>query len=245
MTIVVAHRGADAKHENTLLAIKKAFDNNLRWVEVDVRVTKDKVPVIMHDDKVDRTTNSKGFVKELTLEQIKTLRIGREKVPTLEEVLDFAKGKVNVLIELKTADSMRPVCRLVKQKKMKKHVIIMSFAHKLVKYSKIFARTKTAVPIVEIPVRPMRILRESKANVLMVYYETLLGADFVFRKLAKKIHKKKKKLFVYTVDMNTVFNRSHIQKFIEIGVDGIVANEAAKTKKIVEAMEKWTAFSAK
>lgn len=93
---VCAHRGgAGRAPENTLAACRQALDSGVRWVEVDVRRTADGVPVLIHDDTVDRTTDGRGAVGELSFAQLRQLDAGGwfadpyrgEPVPSLEELL--------------------------------------------------------------------------------------------------------------------------------------------------------------
>ena len=109
-----AHRGAKSfAPENTLSAFKKAVESGADGIELDVHLSQDGFIVVMHDENVDRTTNGKGEIKELSLSEIKKLDAGSwfdekfkdEKVPTLEEVLETLHelkftGELN--IELKT-----------------------------------------------------------------------------------------------------------------------------------------------
>lgn len=108
--IVVAHRG-DWRYapENSLAAIEHSIAVGVDVVELDLQLTKDSVLIIMHDSKLDRTTTGKGAVADWTVDSIKTLQLKNgcaiktiHKVPTLEEALLAAKGKV--LINLDKAD---------------------------------------------------------------------------------------------------------------------------------------------
>ncbi|MBS7618882.1 glycerophosphodiester phosphodiesterase, partial [Candidatus Bathyarchaeota archaeon] len=80
---VVAHRGASGyEPENTIKAIEKAIDMNADAVEVDVRLSKDGVPVVIHDETLNRTTNGSGRVDSYTSEQLKNFDAGKgEKIP--------------------------------------------------------------------------------------------------------------------------------------------------------------------
>ncbi|HEX2267215.1 MAG TPA: glycerophosphodiester phosphodiesterase family protein, partial [Actinomycetota bacterium] len=104
---VVAHRGASALYpENTLRAFEGAVDAGADLVELDVRLTSDGVPVILHDLDVSITTDGSGRVHELTLAEIKRLdaskgRSERVEVPTLRETLELLSGRVGVNIEIK------------------------------------------------------------------------------------------------------------------------------------------------
>ncbi len=105
--IVVAHRG-DWRNapENSLQAIRNCIDMGVDMVEIDVRLTKDNELVVIHDRTLDRTTNGKGFVKDWTLDSLKQLRLKdglgvttQHTIPTLEEALQVAKGKILVNID--------------------------------------------------------------------------------------------------------------------------------------------------
>jgi glycerophosphoryl diester phosphodiesterase len=104
---IVAHRGASASYpENTLQSFQGAIEAGADAVELDVRMTSDGVPVIMHDLEVANTTDGEGFVHRLTLAEIKALdaskgRGPRAEVPTLAEALDLLSGRAGVNIEVK------------------------------------------------------------------------------------------------------------------------------------------------
>lgn len=100
---VYAHRGASAEFpENTLAAFSRAIELGVYGIELDVHLSSDGVPVIIHDDSVDRTTNGTGSVKDVTVEELQKLDAGDgEKIPTLAEVLDLVGDKLHVDIEVK------------------------------------------------------------------------------------------------------------------------------------------------
>ncbi len=99
---VIAHRGEHLHHaENTLPAYQAAIDAGADFIEVDVRTTSDGKLVIMHDATVDSQTNGKGAVKDMTFAQIRALDVRGSKVPTFDEVLDLARGKIGVYVDSK------------------------------------------------------------------------------------------------------------------------------------------------
>lgn len=106
---IIAHRGAPRNApENTLPAMREAARLGARWVEVDVKLTADGKPVIIHDDTVDRTTNGRGLVAGLTLAEIRGLDAGigtqhaGTQVPTLEELIETVlELDVGLQLELK------------------------------------------------------------------------------------------------------------------------------------------------
>jgi glycerophosphoryl diester phosphodiesterase len=104
---IVAHRGASARFpENTLEAFAAAVTAGADMVELDVRLTADGVPVVMHDQDVATTTDGAGLVNELSLAEVKELSAGtlqgrRVNVPTLREALGFLRGRAAVQIDIK------------------------------------------------------------------------------------------------------------------------------------------------
>ncbi|RFU64320.1 glycerophosphodiester phosphodiesterase family protein [Bacillus sp. V59.32b] len=109
----IAHRGASGyAPENTIAAFDKAVKMKSDYIEIDVQRTKDGELVIIHDNKVDRTTDGTGYVKDLTFDQIRNLDAGSwkgeeftgEKVPTFDEILDRYRGRTGILIELKNPE---------------------------------------------------------------------------------------------------------------------------------------------
>jgi len=142
---VAAHRGFSGIYpENTMLAFEKAVELRPEFMECDVHMTKDNKVVVMHDEKLDRTTNGTGLIMDHTLEEIKKLDAGSKKdpkfagvqVPTLEELLDLAKGKVAVCIEIKAILAVWSTVSLIKQFNMEDEVIIFSFMEGAIREAK-------------------------------------------------------------------------------------------------------------
>lgn len=111
---IIAHRGASAyAPENTLAAFELAAEMNADGFELDCGLTKDGEIAIIHDDTIDRTTDSTGRVEDFTLDELRRLDAGAwfgpkfagEHIPTLDEAIELAqKSRIGVLIEIKDAD---------------------------------------------------------------------------------------------------------------------------------------------
>src|SRR4029079_6254966 len=108
--MVIAHRGASSyAPENTLAAFDLALDMRARHIELDVALTSDNHVVVIHDDKVDRTTNGSGSVTSHTLAALRELDAGPwfgsqfegERIPIFDEVLTRYKGRVHIHTEIK------------------------------------------------------------------------------------------------------------------------------------------------
>jgi glycerophosphoryl diester phosphodiesterase len=130
--VVIAHRG-DHVHapENSLLALQEAIRGGADYVEVDLRTTHDGHIVIMHDSTVDRTTNGKGKVSEMTLSEVRSLHLvdrrfhdlKPEPPPTFEEILQQAKGKIYLYLDAKAVDPAQ-VLQMLKQYRMERSVVV-------------------------------------------------------------------------------------------------------------------------
>jgi len=129
--IVTSHRGAGfLEPENTLRAIRRAIGLGADQVELDVHLTRDGCLVLMHDDTVERTTNGSGVIAELSLEEIRQLDAGLgERVPTLEEALEVADGKITPQIELKGPGTALAVVRTLEALGCTDKVVLTSFLH--------------------------------------------------------------------------------------------------------------------
>ena len=127
--LVAAHRGAhNGNSENSISSIKHAIDIGVDIVELDVKVTKDGVTVLMHDGRIDRTTNGKGNVEDFTLEELKKFRlktwygsVSDEQIPTFEEALLVVKGNIMVDIDIKTSN-VKAIVETVKKTQTEKEV---------------------------------------------------------------------------------------------------------------------------
>ncbi len=129
--MIIAHRGNWRNApENSLQGYKQCIDGGIDGIEIDVHMTKDSAIVIMHDDTLDRTTTGKGLVSDYTLEQIKQLNlkspigvVTRQKVPTLDEVLDLCKDKVLIQVD-KWQPIKEKVIEVIRNHNMQRLVIL-------------------------------------------------------------------------------------------------------------------------
>lgn len=154
---VIAHRGGKGLWpENTLHAFQEATKLGVDMLELDVRQTQDGQLVVLHDEKVDRTTNGEGHIGNLSLDDVKALDAGfrwtankqqypfRGKgisIPTFQEVLEqFPKQKMIVEIKQIQPAIEQPVCQAILAAKKENHIIIGSF------YPEVIQRFRQACP---------------------------------------------------------------------------------------------------
>lgn len=150
---VCAHRGGSAiGPENTLAVYRNAIKLGVDFIEIDVRATRDGKLVISHDSTVDRMTNGKGRVAEMDFAALRALDAGSkysakyagEKIPTLDEVLTLARGKVNIYLDHKAAPTAQ-IIEALRRHHMTQHVIVYNGVAELQEW-------KRLAP--EIPVMP-------------------------------------------------------------------------------------------
>lgn len=144
MTEVIAHRGYSAKFpENTMKAFREAEYANADGIELDVQLSKDGEVVVIHDERLNRTTSGKGYVKDFTLEELKKFDAGmlfpelleKQTIPTLKEVLTWLKtNSLTCNIELKNGvfryEGMEEkVIQLVREYNLSDRIVLSSFNH--------------------------------------------------------------------------------------------------------------------
>ena len=139
--VIFAHRGASAHApENTLAAFELALVQNANAIELDVKLSADGQVVVIHDPTVDRTTGSRGRVRDLSFRELRSLDAGSffsekfkgEKIPTLEEVFEAVGKRTFINVELTNYTTPRDhlveaVCVLVKKVGLQKQVMFSSF----------------------------------------------------------------------------------------------------------------------
>ena len=205
---IFAHRGLSGFYpENTMLSFKKCINLDLYGIELDVQKTKDNHLVVIHDEKVDRTFNSTGYVKNMTLKEVLIL---------------FKPTKFIINIELKNnkinyKNLEEDVVNLIKELKMERRVIISSFKMKSVKkIKKICPKLKTAYLISE-KFYKLRIKN-------LIFYKmvsnkcSFANPSFVLidKQFIKKCHGRDLEVLSYTVN-----NIENYQKLSNLKCDGI------------------------
>ncbi|MBA4240012.1 MAG: hypothetical protein C0448_04770 [Sphingobacteriaceae bacterium] len=240
--IIIAHRGASAyAPENTLSSFEKAIQMGALIIETDVHQTKDSVVVIMHDLTVDRTTNGKGLIKDMSSIDFNQLSIKQQKPvsssevenqnqnpPTLEETIQLINGRCKLLIELKKGNSYYP--------NIEKHIVDLITKYNAQSWiSTIHSFEKE--PLMNIA------KRDSSINLqkLIVFNLPLVSFNFdkhfnkddfknwegvnvyykfCSKRVIRKIHKLGKTVYVWTVN-----NPRKARKLAKRGVDGIITNK--------------------
>lgn len=236
--LIIAHRGAlSVAPENTLPAFRQAVQVGADGIELDVHLTADGVPVVIHNMTVDATTNGSGYVSELTLAAVKRLDAGSHMgpefantpVPTLEEVLDAVGEDLLVNIELKSsggrnAGLTEAVVALVQRMGLTERVWFSSFKP----YFLFLARQITStIPcgLLYSPLTPLTpLFRPITPHEALHPHHTLVSPGFV-----ERVHHRGLRVSVWTVDDPAVARR-----LANWGVDALITNEPAR---LVQALD--------
>lgn len=217
MVLIVGHRGAPTlASENTLASVERAIEVGADAVEVDVRLSRDGHAMVFHDLDMKRLTGVDAKITELTLEELRKLRVqGREPIPTLEEVLELVKKYgVELLIEVKDPRATPRVLELVKNVGMCSSTYITSFYHSVaLEVLRIEPRIRRGLIVVGELVSFGDAIRVTKAHHVANHY------NYVTPRFVEAIHRADAKVYAWTV--NSV---ATARRLVELGVDAIVTD---------------------
>ena len=203
------HRGnADEFPENTLASFRSAIELGVDVIECDVHLTADGALAVIHDHLLERTTNGHGLVRDHRMAELKTLDAGSwkdprfhgERIPSLDEVLEVARGRVGVAIEIKNLPLPYPgiervLADCLKQAGMADDVVVISFDHRSVRQFKQEApEVLTGILDAARPVDPLRMMADAEAEVFCPHW----GA--IDPETAQEVHAGGKFIGVWTVD---------------------------------------------
>lgn len=226
----IAHRGASGlAPENTRAAFQKAVELRADYLEFDVHLSKDGELIIMHDDKIDRTTNGSGYIKDLTVDELKALDAGaafskefeNEPIMTLDELLEEFYDQIGLLIELKNPKSYpgieEKVVSLLQEYGDLSSIIIQSFDVDSMK------KIHTLLPEIEVAVliHPSESLLSAKKLDELTSFASYINfnVSFLSKKMVDNIHERDSKVLVWSKKDKRMVSKA--QKF---GVDGIISD---------------------
>jgi glycerophosphoryl diester phosphodiesterase len=227
---IIGHRGVPLlEPENTMLGFRRAVELGANQLELDVRLTKDKIPVVIHDATIRRTTNGHGRVSKLTLKQLQVFDAGRgESIPTLEEVLKEFGNKVFLQIHLKRRVSTTKTVRMITKMGLERSVCISCFSHKAIKFVKRLSPHIATAALVR------------KRRRRLVPYLHSLGVDALHvsckvcsKSLVDALHRGGLKVRVW----NVANEKTTIQKLLSWKVDGMILDRADTLAKLVKTQK--------
>ena len=246
--VVIGHRGASAYYpENTMSAFRAAYEMGAEMVELDILLSKDGIPVVIHDETLERTTSGTGKVVEHTYAELSQLDAGSwfgeehagEKIPTLEEVVKFAKGKIALNIEIKTeavSDEIKngieeKAYEIVKMHDMQDHVLFSSFDYRAITHLN-GLNVNIAVALLYDKQQsgssgPKELIRTYGADAFNCSYRQFS------KRWASETSEADIPVFIYTVN-----SRRKMKKMIRRGANGIFSDKPDVLKQLVDNMWK-------
>ena len=215
--ICFAHRGASGHEpENTLSAVEKAIVLGADWIEVDVYAVEGEL-IVIHDERLERTTNGIGSVMDKTLAHLRSLDAGKgQRIPTLREVFDSVDRRVGMNVELKGTGTAGLAVSLLNEYVNKRgwnydQFILSSFNHhELAKVKELDPQIKVGIII------GGRYRRYKKFTRRFTTYSLHPHIDLVTAELITDAHQRGLKVFVYTVNQP-----DKIARLEAMGADGV------------------------
>ena len=243
---VIAHRGVSGTYpENTLSAFQAAIDLGAEMVELDVSISKDGIPVVVHDKTVDRTTDFEGDVQSFTLEELKKMEVGAwfseefrgEEFPTLRESLELMKDEIAVNIEIKTeavSDEIEDgivdkALQIVKELDMSSSVVFSSFDYRVMEQLNALDSQMPKALLYEASqsadLLPSELVQKYQVDVFNCSYRQL-SEEWI-----KDLQSHQIPYLVYTVNESEL-----MEELIERGVSGMFTDFPQELMRIVEKL---------
>jgi glycerophosphoryl diester phosphodiesterase len=241
--LVMAHRGGRALWpENTLYAFERAVELGVDVLEMDVHTTADGVPVVMHDDTVDRTTNGSGPIYALTLNELKGLDAGYRwsaddgqtfpyrgqsiSVPTVEEVFAAFPGvPMNIEIKQEEPSMVSSFCELIREHNLTNQVLVASFHEEAIDEFRVecpeVATSTGTMETVSLFIRSMLLLEDTygppgEAAQVPEYQS---GLHVLTRRFVDAAHNRNLEVHAWTIN-----DEDDMERMIALGVDGIITD---------------------
>jgi glycerophosphoryl diester phosphodiesterase len=232
-TQITAHRGSSRQYpENTMPAFEQAVEELADYIELDVRQTADGQFVVLHDLSLRRTTGLSENVSDLTLLEIQELDAGSwkseeftgEKIPTLRQVLEYARGVVKLNIEAKInendVDFAENLVELLEEYDMTEQCIVSSFDYDVLKEIKLLNED----------IRTGYILSMAYGDYFSMDYVDFFSINYGFAssEMVQRAHEAGKEVHVWTVN-----GQKSMKRMLEIGVDNIITDNAVLARKVI------------
>lgn len=246
--LIIAHRGVSAfAPENTIAAFQKAFDVGAEGMEFDVQLSKDGIPVVIHDSELKRLALIEGLVSDLTSSELQKLDVGswfneknpnlankdfsNQSVPTLASLLNFLKDYKGLLyLELKCRkDEIEPlvkaVCKIIERSELFSQIILKSFRLKAIAFAKIispeiYTASLFSPKIVNVINKKKHLLEKAEdclANEISLHY------SLATKKLVKKATNRGLPVTIWTAD-----NPRWVKRGFDLGLNAIITNDPAR-----------------
>lgn len=227
--VVASHRGYYSAPENSISGIRTAIEKGIDAVEIDVQMTLDGILVLNHDDTLKRVAGINKKVSDMTYAEIKEVSIGAkttyqdEKIPSLEEALEEIRGKIKVIIDIKTSETDKRVAQslanLIEAKSLLDDVYVQSFSQDIL----------DEVRLINPDIKIGRILFAAIGNLeqldvdFYTIHQFMLSYSFV-----RNAHRIDREVWVWTVNQD-----NNIREVLKYRVNGIISRYPERVKEIM------------
>jgi glycerophosphoryl diester phosphodiesterase len=249
--LIIAHRGASAlAPENTFAAFQRAIDVGAEGIEFDVQLSKDGIPVVVHDFELKRLALMEGLISDLTSAELQKLNVGswfnekfpnladenfaKQTVPTLENLLDYLKEYKGLLyLELKCrkyeiVPLVEAVGKIIERSELFPQIILKSFRLKAIAFAKIISpdvyTASLFSPKIKNVINKKKHLLEkaedSLANEISLHY------SLATKKLVKKATNRGLPVTIWTAD-----NPRWVKRGFDLGINAIITNDPERLLK--------------
>ena len=241
--IAMAHRGGAIEHlENTMPAFEACVAMGYRYLETDVRVTADGVPIVFHDATLDRVTDRSGRVDQLPWEVLASARIGgREPVLRVEELLG-AWPDVRFNLDIKAPGVVAPLARTVRRLAVEDRICLGSFSDARVAAARRVFGPEVCTSLVPRGVAALRLSSYSPRAAGLVRIAAgcaqvplqLGGRALVDERFITAAHARGLQVHVWTVD-----TEDEATALLDLGVDGVMTDRPAMLREVLERRGQW------
>jgi glycerophosphoryl diester phosphodiesterase len=223
---IIGHRGARAvAPENTLKALRIG-GVCADYVEVDARLTRDGVAVVLHDATLERTTNGSGPLNSLTLDEVRTLDAGGgERIPTLAEVCDFARGRCGLVVEIKEPGSEDTICGILREQNPVKLLVVSFHTESIRKARDLLPGIQTGYIFSKPVSDPVPEALEAGAAVI------LPKMILVTEALVRQAHENEFLVIPWTLNTPEQYRAA-----ILLGVDGFASDDPCAARKYLDSI---------
>jgi glycerophosphoryl diester phosphodiesterase len=240
--IAFAHRGGSATDENGLSAFRAAFELGYRYMETDVRATRDGVAFVFHDERLERMTGCDRAIADLSAAEMKLLTLpGGEEVPTLRETLEtFPQLRFN--LDLKADTAVGPAAAAIEDTGAQRRVCVTSFSE-----SRVAAARDRLGPSVCTGLGIAGVLRVGLGSILarrgtdwcqgasvLQIPDRWRGIPVLTAQLVRRAHDLGLSLHVWTLN-----DRAAIERALDKGVDGVMTDRPRLLKEVLLARGLW------
>lgn len=223
--LIIGHRGARAlEPENTLRALRRGMAC-ADVVEIDVRLTKDGIPVVIHDATVDRTTDGTGPVKGYTIEGLKELDAGAgETVPTLHEVLDLVHGKAGLVVEIKEPGTEEIVVSVLMDRMPERLFLVSFHPGSVATAKKLLPGVPAGLICSQGTADPVGLARAAAADLILPRWDSLS------REVVEQAHSAGLLVVPWTLNAEDEFEEA-----VRLGVDGLASDDPCAARRFLQS----------